>query len=152
MNFVIFLLFCINTIKPVRVSRLMPRVSTALNVLSFIISGKGGDPETSELISTTWTVPNYSAGITASPGSWWHRTTLAKTTPDLPCSPSLSLLEGNRVTLLVPLGFFVGPSISHKKTAKVLKGKGVVLMAKGSQQRKLELQGPQVAAGGEIFP
>lgn len=69
-NFAIFLLFCIKATKPVRVSRLMPCVSTALNVLNFIISVKGGDPDILELISITWTVPNYSAGITASPGSW----------------------------------------------------------------------------------
>lgn len=69
-NFAIFLSFCTNATKPVRGSRLMPRVSTALNVLNFIISVKGGDPEILELISITWTDPNDSAEITASPGSW----------------------------------------------------------------------------------
>lgn len=99
----------------------MPRVSTALNVLNFIISVKGRDPEISELISITGTVPNYSAGITASPGSWWHRATLAKTTPDLPCSATLSLLEGNRVTLWCHWGFLWVQAVPIKNQQKSLK-------------------------------
>lgn len=66
----------------------MPRVSTALNVLNFIVSVKGGDAEILELISLTWTVPNYSTGITASPGD---------TGPDLPCSATAGREQGDSV-------------------------------------------------------
>lgn len=65
----------------------MPCVSTALNVLNFIIVVKGGNAEILKHISITWTAPNYSAEISPGSHSCQTRATLPKTTPDLPVPP-----------------------------------------------------------------
>lgn len=91
----------------------MPCISTALNVLNFIIVVKGGNSEILKPISITWTAPKLQCWGNGRPRlrlllNHGHLSQ-NHSRPSCACSAAVSLLVGNRATLLVPLfGFFCG--------------------------------------------
>jgi len=146
----------------------MPCVSTALNVLNFITIVKGGNLEILKHISVTWTAPNYSAELTASPGSGscWARATLAKTTAALPvlALPPSHCQLGTGQLCLCHWFFFVGPGSPHEETSqgqqdlKVQAAAGesvltMLTMAVGPQQRPAGVRGsPGGCRRGNVCP